>query len=473
MVTSKSSVPISDFLLLRWVRALKRMFRLTLLALLLPCCRLNAADPDFSIALQLRPGVPLRLYTLKRFSKRLGDPVHAKLLEPVYAFDREIIPAGSLVDGRVSRLIPITTMARLSGFVAGDFTPYHQAEVEFTSVTFPDGKQLALHTAGNVGLTTVFDPNKKISPPPVQKRGAIAAAKQQVRGGIESVAESVRGPDKIERLEDVFVKRLPWHPQWTRKGTRFDAEITEGVSFGSAALTAAGLRLLGSPPEADTVVHARLITPLTSLDARNGEPVEAVLSQPLFADGNRLILPEGTTLTGTVTLAHRARFFHRGGQLRFAFEKVDLPDDMPRNFAPASLESSTPAVLEAAESSGKVPVKVDREGGAKAVESKTRLIAPLIAGMIAARAMDNDRNRFGGAERNTGGRTLGGGSGFGLLGALAAQSNRTVGRVLGFYGLGWSVYNAVVSRGSEVEFRKDAALDIRFGTHQRKPGLQP
>jgi hypothetical protein len=36
---------------------------------------------------------------------------------------------------------------------------------------------------------------------------------------------------------------------------------------------------------------------------------------------------------------------------------------------------------------------------------------------------------------------------------------------MGFYGLAWSVYLNIVSRGQEVEFGKNAAVDIRFGAH--------
>ena len=99
----------------------------------------------------------------------------------------------------------------------------------------------------------------------------------------------------------------------------------------------------------------------------------------------------------------------------------------------------------------------------RSVESKTRFIAPLVAWMIAARAADNDADRLGVSEANVGGRTLGGFSGFGLLGSAAAQSSRYAGMALGFYGLAWSVYSNILSKGAEVEFGENAAMDIRFG----------
>jgi hypothetical protein len=57
--------------------------------------------------------------------------------------------------------------------------------------------------------------------------------------------------------------------------------------------------------------------------------------------------------------------------------------------------------------------------------------------------------------------------GFGLLGAIAAQSSRTVGAAFGYYGLAWSVYSTVVKRGAEVQFGKNAVIDIGF--NQRTP----
>jgi len=42
-------------------------------------------------------GAPLRLYLTRKIPRRLGAPVEAKVLEPVFAFDREVIPAGTLV----------------------------------------------------------------------------------------------------------------------------------------------------------------------------------------------------------------------------------------------------------------------------------------------------------------------------------------------------------------------------------------
>ena len=56
------------------------------------------------------------------------------------------------------------------------------------------------------------------------------------------------------------------------------------------------------------------------------------------------------------------------------------------------------------------------------------------------------------------------------MGAAISQGSPYVGMAFGYYGLVWSVYSSVIGRGGEVEFEKNAMMDIKFGA--RKPGSQ-
>lgn len=441
-------------------------------------------DQTQNIPLTVPPGAPLRLYLTKKISKRAGAPVEAKLLDPVYAFDRVVIPSGADVAGRVSRIEPLSKWQRFQAILGGDFTPLRRAQVEFTTLVMPDQREVPLHTMETTGLNSIYSP----SPPPKKRKaqkpgrtgGVLGIGKQTARDQINAqidartrgIAGIVRGPKKKERLIDFLMAKLPYHPQWVRRGTRFDAELKDALPFGSGAATGA-LDLLGSQPQADSVGRARLITPLDSSSATKGQTVEAVLEAPLFSPEQKLILPEGTRLSGSVVTARKAGWFHRGGQLRFNFQKIDLPEEAAR-WKSDSAESAplrTQALLEAVEAGGTTPVKVDSEGGVQATESKSRLLAPLISAMIAGQsAHHEDRHATSGGDANAPGRTLGGGSGFGLLGAAAAQSSRPVGTALGFYGLAWSVYASVIARGGEVKFERNAAIDIRFGARTPAAG---
>src|SRR6478672_7180798 len=99
-----------------------------------------------TVPLIVQPGVPLRIYLTRRLPKRLDEPVQAKLLEPLYAFDRQVAPAGCDVIGRVSRLKSVSRMKRTQAILDGDFTPLHNAEVQFTTLVLPDGRRMPLQT---------------------------------------------------------------------------------------------------------------------------------------------------------------------------------------------------------------------------------------------------------------------------------------------------------------------------------------
>ena len=421
------------------------------------------------------------MYLTHRISKKPNAQVEAKLLEPLFAFDREVIPAGTIVQGTVSRVQPVRKWLRAKAILNGDFTPLRNADVEFTTLILPGGKTLPLHTLATEGLTSLYvEPSKskrRKARMQTQNGGILGTAKQTARDRLNAainsrtygIADIVRGPNKKEKLADFFWAKLPYHPQYVRRGTRFDAPLRDPLEFGSETIASVDFAETGSQPAKDSIARVRLLTSLDSATAKQGDPVEAVVAAPLFSADHKLVLPEGTRLTGTVVMAKRARSFHRPGQLRFNFQQIVMPADAEklRSTAPTFALMKTQATVESAEASGDAPVKVDQEGGVKAQESKTRFIAPVISLLLASRAADNDAGRNhnvnGSSESNVGGRTLGGGLGFGLLGAAASQSSKFVGMAFGYYGLAWSVYSNVIARGGEVEFDKNAMMDIRFG----------
>ncbi|MBS1856394.1 MAG: hypothetical protein JST11_13590 [Acidobacteria bacterium] len=445
-----------------------------------------ASDGGREIPLQVPSGAPLRLYLTRRLPKRAGAPVEAKVLEPVFAFDKEVIPAGSVARGVVSRVQPPGKWQRTRTMLAGDFTPLHEAEVSFLSLTLPDGKQIALRTAETEALNSIYvEPSKKQKPrkqkpqPQTQNGGLLGTAKQtakdRVAGAVnartQGVFDVVRGPDKKEKLIDFLWSKLPYHPQYLRKGTRFDAPLEAPLGFGTETVRRADLDELGAQPQPDSVARVRLLTALTSASAKPGDKVEAVMAAPLFAADRKLVLPEGARLEGTVVVARKARSFHRAGRLRFNFQSIEMPAAVAGLKPEAAAQhpaGKALATLNAAEGGGVAPIKVDAEGGVQAQESKSRFLAPAISLMLANRAADNDAGRNhatgGGTGANVSGRTLGGGLGLGMAGAAVAQSSRWVGMAFGYYGLAWSVYSNLVARGGEVEFDRNAMMEIRFET---------
>ena len=181
-------------------------------------------------------GVPLRLYLTKRVPKRSGAAVEAKVLEPVYAFDRQVIPAGAVVLGTVSRLQPISRTQRTMAILGGDFTPLHTAPIEFTTLVMPDGRGLPLHTTASLGLNSIVPWRLPKTPyaSASQNTGVLGTAKQNAKDAIQgqvdrvkSIPDLVHMPGKKEMVEDYLMAKLPYHPQYVRSRTRFDAELVD------------------------------------------------------------------------------------------------------------------------------------------------------------------------------------------------------------------------------------------------------
>jgi hypothetical protein len=420
----------------------------------------------------------LRLYITRRVSYRLGEVVQAKVIEPVWAFDRVVIPAGATVQGQVVRLDPVSKMVRARAIVGGDFTPLKRAQISFLSIVFPDGHTEPIQTKESLGLATMYTPPR---PTKTRKKKAASANPGRLRQFLQQQAQSqanarsrgfydlVRGPNKREWVENFLLSKLPYHPQWYRTYTRFDAVLTQPLDFGTVSLASDEFAIPGTQIPLDSTAQMRLLTTISSADARVGDPMQGSLSQPLFTQQHKLLLPQGTRLAGKITLAQPARWFHRGGKLRFTIEEVNAPEYQAASTdnPPATLRQESRSLqgqLVAAEADPKA-VKVDSEGTAKATESKTRLLRPAIAALVAAKSLDNDTGKqtaSGSGTPNSTGRSLGGFSGFGLLGIAASRGPSAIGAGLGFYGLAWSVYSTVISRGSEVNFEKNNAMAVRF-----------
>ena len=205
------------------------------------------------------------------------------------------------------------------------------------------------------------------------------------------------------------------------------------------------------------MVHARLVTPLSSATSRKGQDIEAVLSQPLM-DGDRLILPQGSRLKGTVKQAQPARRMKKNGQLRIAFSELVPPDGIEQNIV---------STLEGVQAGKDANVKLDSEGGAEATTSKSRYLGTAVSlglAMLSAReGGDRDGNKVHGDSGNAAAGGLGGFKLVGMIMGVAVRS-RAFGTAMGAYGAAVSVYSNFMARGHEVEFPKNTAMQIGLGT---------
>jgi hypothetical protein len=286
---------------------------------------------------------------------------------------------------------------------------------------------------------------------------AVSEVKRKVRAAFASI-KSVRKPGQLHHLRDAAVQQLPYHPQYLAKGTVYDVELSSPISFGRAVPAVPAPA--GTAPAPDSILAARLATTLDSSKTPRGTSFEAVITEPVFSADHQVILPEGTTLTGEVTLAAPARRFHRNGRLRFLFESVQVPNQPAAPLLGA---------LHSIEASADDRVAVDDEGGATLTNSKTRFIAPALSLVSLYASMEGDGHRFAdpdgdgsikSAGSGLGSRGLGGFIGMGLIGASVSQITRPVGIAMGVYGAVRTMYRNVFGKGREVTFTADTPIQV-------------
>ena len=418
------------------------------------------ASPQ-TVALTVAKGSPLQVALDEEVRvAKVGQPIHARVVEPVYAFDHVVVPVGSEIVGKITRIETLSNGKRTEAALNADFTPLRKVEVGFDELVLPDGRRLPLHTSVTPGtgqvielVTSASDKEKKSGARDMTSE-KINEAKKQARQQWDNAMKQLKTPGKIRRLERYGEAQLPIHRQYIPAGTVYFAELEEPLDFGSEVMTVPMASSMGTALPEGSVVNARLITPLSSATARKGQDVEAVLSQPLM-DGERLILPQGSRLKGTVKQAQPARRLKKNGQLRIAFTELVPPD---------GLEQKVVTTLEGVQAGKDANVKLDSEGGAEATTSKSRYLGTAMSLGLAMLAASSGQDHDGDGGSNSG--ATGGLGGFKLVGMVvgAVARSRAFGTTMGAYGAAASIYTHFIARGREVIFPKNTAMQIGIGT---------
>ena len=382
-----------------------------------------------------------------------GKAVHGHLTSNVDLVDRTVLPQGALVTGHIAATPRVSGHTRAGALLDGDFTMLKQAQVVFDSVTLADGSTIAINATATERNTSLV----RMHAVSVKKPSLIATLKQSIRQRIADTRQLIIGPQKGERIRRFVYSQLPWHPQDLWTGTQYVAELTAPVSIPPAADSAASL------PQADisgdalkrliptVMLRARLTQDLSSGNAKIGDPVDAVLTSPVFDAGHtQLIFPEGTHLIGSVLQARKARSFGRNGALRFTFRQIQSPQ--------TDVKQTIQGQVAAIDGQKGQNITVDSEGGTKANPDKNRFLAPLVLAGLAVSGGDSD-----GLMRHA----AVSGNGFSIAGRIAAIAIASQKVTLGFaaFEFSKSFYHRWLARGREDAFARDTRLEIEVSQH--------
>jgi len=403
--------------------------------------------------------------------RRVGQSIHGKTTEPVYAFDKLLIPVGTAVNGKVSAIDPVSKRVRTLAAMDANFSPVRSVHVQFSELVMADGRRIPMQTVASPapnGVLRFVPANEKTAKTNKAEETAakkISQTRQQIRQQWADLKKQIHEPGKMHKLKRLAIAQLPVRPQYIDAGTSFNANLQEPLDFGSESIKPEALVNVGTPPPSGSIVHARLVTPLNSSSSHKGDTVEALITEPLLAS-NHLILPEGSVIRGSVMQVRKARRLARNGQLRILFHEVAPPNGIEQNVV-TSLEGVAVAKGE--------HLKLDAEGGAQVTTPRTRYLTTGIQVMLAAAsaAPDGDRNLHGngGGGGDLGGSAANGASGFRFVGMIVGMlaRSRVVATGFGAYGAANSIYYHFLARGRDVVYPKDMAMMIGLGARESKP----
>src|ERR1700757_5088971 len=339
--------------------------------------------PDSVILLQVPAGTALRVAIDQKVRiSTVGQVVSGKITESVYAFDQPVIPAGSEVTGKVTSIHGVSGKRKVMSYVNGNFSPLHEYELEFDSVTLPNKERRSIVTTVSPGIAQVVHlvpGGTKKQPNAAQRQ--IEGAKAEAKAKVNDTLDEIKSPGKMQRLKELALAQSPYRRQYLQSGTRFYASLDEPLDFGKTTRSAEQLAQLGKSPEPDSILHARIAEEVSSATAQRGNVIAAVLTEPLFSQDHHLLLPANSRIAGEVTKAKPARKLHHNGDLRVIFNRIETPEGVVQPMQ---------GNVEGVEADRRAGLKLDDEGGAQATDSKTRYLSTGVAILLAAAASHTD-----------------------------------------------------------------------------------
>ncbi len=415
--------------------------------------------PRTSVAAQvpaepvLPQGTSMQVEITRHYPMKSGEAIEGRLLHPIYVQGKLAVPENTLLHGEVVSLQP-DRKARWHARLMGDFTPFHKPQVRFDELMLP-GEPLPISAATAVNGAPVLH---LTAPGVTPKKSFFARHWAEAKSQFHNRMAYFTAPGKGDRALQLLYHQLPYHPERIEAHTAWSFELTAPLTVPDppqAAPAVAAAAPTSSNPET-WAVHALLTGDLTSATARPGDPVRALVVEPVFDREKQLVVPQGATLIGKVASAKAARSFGRNGKLRFTFQQVRFPEGYDRQVQGSLAGAATEKTQN---------LSLDAEGTISP-RKQSSAIAPLLLTMLAGRALDTDGNMTAQAGVAS--------NGFGILGRIVgvAAGDRNLAAGIGFYAAGLSFYENFLCSGRDVVFPKDTRIEIQT-TPLRAPVLKP
>ncbi len=406
----------------------------------------------------LPAGTSLQVEVARNYPMKAGQSLEGRLVYPLYVAGALVVPADTPVRGTVTSLVP-DRKTRWTSRLRGDFTPFHTAKVQFDRLSLPAGPLSFQSDGSSTGAPVLH----LTAPGAAPKHSLIAREWAAAKARLHQQVAFFTDPGLGQRALQLVYHQLPYHPERIPAHTAWTFELAAPLTLPDPPQSAGPSPAPSIVPGRPDVwsVHALLTAELTSASAKPGDPVQALVIEPVFDKDRQLVIPQGSVLVGRVTTARSARSLGRNGKLRFNFQQIRFPQGAGSPSGDHPVEGS----LAGATAQSAQSLSMDAEGTITP-KNKSSVIAPLLLTMLAGRALDNDGNLTAQAGVAS--------NGFGLIGRVVgvAAGNRNIAAGIGFYAAALSTYENFLRPGHDVNFPKDTRIEIDT-TPLRAPVLKP
>lgn len=183
----------------------------------------------------------LQVETIRHYPMKDGEMIEGRLLFPVFAGGKLVIPQNTLLQGTVIALLPDKT-ARWHARLRGDFTPFHMADVRFNELMLAGGP-VAIATGG----AAIGSPIVHLSAPAVTPRQSVFARYwKQAKNQLHDRVAYFTSPGLGDRALQMLYHQLPWHPERIEAKTTWSIDLN--IRF-CCRIPRPQFQLRSSPPQ--------------------------------------------------------------------------------------------------------------------------------------------------------------------------------------------------------------------------------
>jgi len=199
----------------------------------------DAVAAPVVVSMTVAAGTPIKVALDSEVRVReVGEAIHGKTTEPVYAFDKLLIPVGTVVNGKVSAIDAVSKKVRTLAATDGNFSPRRNVHVQFEELVMADGRHVPLQTVASPapdGVLRFVSANEKEKKNKVEDAAAkkVSATRQEIRRQWSELQKQIHEPGKIHKLKRIALAQLPVHPQYIDSGTSFNADLQQPLDFGT------------------------------------------------------------------------------------------------------------------------------------------------------------------------------------------------------------------------------------------------